>query len=164
MTTGSTWRTTEPFMSILLHGPTQPARHGTLLGRAETIGRLRISGRQSQHSTQKAANLSQLCPNNWVPARPVGSRYVSRSQSGGTREQRKWHRVGRTGNQWDYLDLPDNAEVAGSIPASPTRELPDPPPALRKCVKTLDVNGDKWSPMLIHGCQFRATTPTCTKG
>ena len=94
MTTGSTWRTAEPFMSILLQGPTQPARQGTLLGRAETIGRLRISGRQSQHSTQKAANLSQLCPDNWVPARPVGSR-TSRAHNLAAPESSE------TGTEWD---------------------------------------------------------------
>jgi hypothetical protein len=33
-------------------------------------------------------------------------------------------RVGRPGNQWDSPNLPDNAEVAGSIPASPTNKVP----------------------------------------
>ena len=31
--------------------------------------------------------------------------------------------MGRTGNHRDSPDLPDNAEVAGSIPASPTRNF-----------------------------------------
>jgi hypothetical protein len=68
----------------------------------------------------KTANLSQLCPNNGVPARPAGSQCVSPSKSREADEQRNRHAAGRIGTQRDLPDLPDNAEVAGSIPASPT--------------------------------------------
>ncbi len=68
----------------------------------------------------KDTNPSQLHPNNWVPACPGGSQCVSPSKSREANEQRNRYAAGRLGMQRDLPDLPDNAEVAGSIPASPT--------------------------------------------
>jgi hypothetical protein len=67
---------------------------------------------------------SQLCPNNWVPERPAPSRSISCRSFGRTvtRTDRDW--VGSVGTQHESPDLPDNAEVAGSIPASPTHPIP----------------------------------------
>jgi hypothetical protein len=61
------------------------------------------------------AHSSQLCPNNWVPVRPGGSRCVSRPHLGRTHEQQKmgpsW--TDREGTKLPHL--PDSAEVVGSI-------------------------------------------------
>jgi hypothetical protein len=68
----------------------------------------------------KKANLPQLCPNNWVSERPMASRCVSPSRSRDAEEQRNRFGTGHAGTQQDLPDLPDNAEVASSILASPT--------------------------------------------
>ncbi len=69
----------------------------------------------------KTADLSQLHPDNWVPARPAESRSVSPSKLREADEQASWHSAGRIGTERDFPERPDNAEVAGSIPASPGR-------------------------------------------
>ena len=63
---------------------------------------------------------SILHPNNWVSARPAGSQHVPRSKQLGSGDQRNRHVTTRIGTERESSDLPDNAEGAGSIPASPT--------------------------------------------
>jgi hypothetical protein len=51
---------------------------------------------------------------------PPGSRCPSHIRLGAADEQQKWHAETQTEIGRDMPDLPDNAEVAGSITASPT--------------------------------------------
>jgi hypothetical protein len=75
---------------------------------------------QPQRSMPTEAHLSQLCPNSWVPGRPAQSHCVLLPKPSDSGEQRNRDPTGRVRTERDSDDLSDNAEVAGSIPASPT--------------------------------------------
>ena len=69
-------------------------------------------------------NLSQLCPDNWVPERPAASQWISVRYLTCPVTRTDWDWAGPSRTQREPTDLPDNAEVAGSIPASPTSNSP----------------------------------------
>jgi len=58
--------------------------------------------------------------NNCVSACPEASRLVSRFRPDTPIHQGKWDDTGFDGTARDHSERSDNAEVAGSIPASPT--------------------------------------------
>ena len=63
-------------------------------------------------------SLSQLCPNNWVPARPAESRSVSGTRARGSLTGTERDSTGLIGTEWETVDPPRNAQVDGSSPTS----------------------------------------------
>ena len=58
-------------------------------------------------------DLSQPCPDNWLPLRPAESRWFSEHALADRLTRTEWDGSTPIGMRRDPSDLPDNAEVAG---------------------------------------------------
>jgi hypothetical protein len=88
--------------------------------RASVMPHLAKTGGWIGHcSPGSVPTLSQLCPNNGVPERPAESQWIRLRSSTRTVTRTDWDWAGPSETQREPADLSDNAEVAGSIPASP---------------------------------------------
>jgi hypothetical protein len=99
-----------------------------------------------------------MYPNNWVFVRLAQFRSVPWPRCRHLATRTDWDRERRVGTEGESSHLPDNAEVAGSIPASPTNESqfrhPRSPITVAQA-KEAEIEAGNWGSLPLRRCRNR---------